>query len=75
MISIYIFTTAVYCAIIIVGGDIMVRVTYGSKFEGDPWSYEVCRYEYTEYYLQIGEKVASYIRQGATKVSIKVEIL
>ena len=58
----------------------MVRVTYGSKFEGDPWSYEVCRYEYTEgiqpeYYLRIGDKVASYIRQGATKVSIKVEIL
>lgn len=58
----------------------MVRVTYGSKFEEDPWSYEVCRYEYTEgiqpeYYLRIGDKAASYIREGATKVSIKVERL
>lgn len=53
----------------------MVKVTYGSKFEDDPWRYEVCRYVYTEYSLRIGEKVASYFRQGATKVSIKVDIL
>lgn len=53
----------------------MVKVTYGSKFEDDPWRYEVCRYEYTQYYLRIEEKVSSYIRKGATKVSIKVEIL
>ena len=58
----------------------MVRVTYGSKFGNEPWSYEVVRYIYTEdmdpdYYSQICDKVESYLRQGATKVSIKVERL
>lgn len=58
----------------------MVRVTYGSKFGGEPWSYEIVRYEYTtgiqpECYLKIGDKAASYIRQGAAKVTIKVERL
>lgn len=56
----------------------MVRVTYGSKFGGETWSYEVSRYINTEdmepdYYLQICDKVESYLRQGATKVTIKVE--
>lgn len=56
----------------------MLKVTYGSKFNDDPWSYEVSRYSQTEdvdCYRLIGCKVSSYLRRGATKVTIKVERL
>lgn len=56
----------------------MFRVTYGSKFDDVPWSYEVSRYsgvKNVDYYELIGYKLASYLRQGATKVTVKVERL
>lgn len=61
----------------------MVRVTYGSKFSGEPWSYVAHRYEVTEcdvpakpeIYTDIGNHVAAYAREGASKISIKIERL
>ena len=59
----------------------MVRVTYGSKFNGEPWSYAAERYELDalrcidKMYTEIGDTVTAYVRQGATKVTVKVERL
>ena len=59
----------------------MVRVTYGSKFAGEPWSYATARYEHDadscpdKMYTEIGDIVAAYAREGASKISIKIERL
>lgn len=59
----------------------MVKVTYGSKFDGEPWSYTTARYELDalscidKTHTEIGDTVAAYVRQGATKVTVKVERL
>lgn len=59
----------------------MVRVTYGSKFSGEPWSYATARYErdviscIDKTYTEIGDNVAAYAREGATKISVKIERL
>ena len=59
----------------------MVKVTYGSKFEGEPWSYTAARYELDalscidKMYTEIGGTVAAYARKGASKISIKIERL
>lgn len=59
----------------------MVKVTYGSKFEGEPWSYAAARYEHDaiscidRMYTEIGDTVAAYARNGASKISVKIERL
>lgn len=59
----------------------MVRVTYGSKFDGERWSYEAARYELNatscidKVCTEIGDTVSAYAREGATKISIKIERL
>ena len=59
----------------------MVRVTYGSKFDGEPWSYTAARYAtiatscIDKMYAEIGDTVAAYAREGAGKISIKIERL
>ena len=59
----------------------MVKVTYGSKFEGELWSYAAARYEPDAIscidwmYTEIGDTVAAYAREGASKISIKIERL
>ena len=59
----------------------MVRVTYGSKFNGEPWSYTTVRYENDaiscpdKMYAEIGDTVAAYAREGAKKISVKIERL
>lgn len=59
----------------------MVKVTYGSKFEGELWSYAAARYEpdviscIDRMYTEIGDTVAAYAREGASKISIKIERL
>lgn len=59
----------------------MVRVTYGSKFDGESWSYATARYELAaincpdKMYAEIGTIVAEYARAGASKISIKIERL
>lgn len=59
----------------------MVRVTYGSKFSGEPWRYAAARYEHDalscidKMYAEIGDIVAAYAREGASKISIKIERL
>lgn len=59
----------------------MVRVTYGSKFNGEPWRYAAARYEpdaiscIDRMYTEIGDTVAAYAREGASKISIKIERL
>ena len=59
----------------------MVRVTYGSKFEGEPWSYTTARYAtiatscIDKMCTEIGDTVTAYARNGASKISIKIERL
>lgn len=59
----------------------MVRVTFGSKYRGEPWSYAVARYELAEIncpdkmYAEIGNIVAAHAREGANKISVKIERL
>lgn len=59
----------------------MVRVTYGSKFNGEPWRYAAARYELDalscidKMHTEIGDTVAAYAREGASKISIKIERL
>ena len=59
----------------------MVRVVYGSKFDGGSWSYAAARYEHDDIscpdkmYAEIGKIAAAYARMGACKISIKIERL
>lgn len=57
----------------------MVKVTYGTKFNEEPWTYARAFYDHDaisgieKTCTEIGKMVAAYAWEGASKISIKIE--